>query len=198
MVTIRPYRPEDRSAVYDICVRTGAAGEDARGRHSTDDLLGDLFAGPYVTLEPQWAFVLDDEGDVTGYVIGTADTAALVERWTGEWVPYLEERYPEPRAGSDRSILRFGLHPERMLLPELAGHPAHLHIDLLPRAQGGGLGRQLIATFLRELAAAGVPAVHLGVDPANVRALGFYAHLGFREIPTAVPGLHLGRATGEL
>ena len=28
---IRPYQAEDWDAVYDICVRTGAMGEDARG-----------------------------------------------------------------------------------------------------------------------------------------------------------------------
>ena len=39
---IRPYQVGDRDAVYDICVRTGAAGQDARGHFSTDDLVGDI------------------------------------------------------------------------------------------------------------------------------------------------------------
>ncbi len=34
-------------------------------------------------------------------------------------------------------------HPERMLIPELADYPAHLHIRLLPEFQGQGWGRQL-------------------------------------------------------
>jgi hypothetical protein len=29
---IRPARPDDRAAVYEICLRTGDAGGDARGR----------------------------------------------------------------------------------------------------------------------------------------------------------------------
>jgi len=31
---VRPYRPEDRPALADICVRTGDAGEDARALYS--------------------------------------------------------------------------------------------------------------------------------------------------------------------
>ena len=58
--TIRSYHSEDLDAVYDICVRTGDAGGDARGRYSTDRLLGDVWAGPYVVLEPEHAYVLDD------------------------------------------------------------------------------------------------------------------------------------------
>ena len=63
---IREYRPTDRAAIYDICVRTAAAGSDARGLWSSDDLMPDLFAGPYVHLAPQLAFVLEDEACVVG------------------------------------------------------------------------------------------------------------------------------------
>ena len=67
-------------------------------------------------------------------------------------------------------------------------YPAHLHIDLLPDAQGAGHGRALIDTFRAAAAEAGAPALHVGVDPANTRALGFYARLGFTPIPVADPG----------
>ncbi|MES1169890.1 MAG: GNAT family N-acetyltransferase, partial [Leifsonia sp.] len=74
--------------------------------------------------------------------------------------------------------------PERMLIPELADYPAHLHIDLLPEAQGQGLGRRLIETLLDELAAAGATGVHLDMDPANTGAGAFYARLGFTRLDT--------------
>ena len=51
---IRPYREQDLAAVYDICVRTADAGADARGKYRSDDLMPDLFAGPYVFLAPAW------------------------------------------------------------------------------------------------------------------------------------------------
>jgi hypothetical protein len=68
---IRPYRAEDLAAVYDVCVRTADVGGDARGKYHSDDLMPDLFAGPYVFLEPDFAFVLDDGHRAVGYVIGT-------------------------------------------------------------------------------------------------------------------------------
>ncbi|MFI6077940.1 hypothetical protein ACIA5C_41060 [Actinoplanes sp. NPDC051343] len=66
MPEIRPYRPADRDALYDICVRTADAGDDARGRYSHDNLMGDLFAVPYAVLEPDMAFVVDDGRDRAG------------------------------------------------------------------------------------------------------------------------------------
>ena len=70
---IRPYRPADRAALYDVCVRTAEAGGDARGLYYSDDLVPDVFAGPYAELEPGLAFVLDDGGTV-----GAFETGALI------------------------------------------------------------------------------------------------------------------------
>jgi len=85
------------------------------------------------------------------------------------------------------------------ILAKLAGHPAHLHIDLLPHWQGKGWGRGLISAFLAGLRDAGVARVHLGMAAANVDARAFYDRLGFTEIP--VPGAdtvtYLGRSTAE-
>jgi len=83
-----------------------------------------------------------------------------------------------------------------MVLPELAGYPAHLHIDLLPGYQGHGLGRRLMDAFLAELRARGVGSVHLGMDPANTGARAFYDRLGFAPIEVPGGGVYLGRSTG--
>jgi ribosomal protein S18 acetylase RimI-like enzyme len=196
---LRPYRAADRAAVYDVCVRTAAAGEDARGRWSTDDLMPDLFAGPYVDLEPSLAFVLDDGDRAVGYVVGTADTAAFVRRWRQEWLPRLADRYPappDPPQTAEQAMVALLHRPERMLRPELAAFPAHLHVDLLPAHQGAGHGRALIDAFRAAAADAGAAALHLGVDPANHRARAFYDHLGFTEIAVPDPGVtYLGLPT---
>lgn len=198
---IRPYRPSDRAAIAEVCVRTGDAGGDARDTYPDHDLLATIFALPYVEHEPELAFVLDDGGTAVGYVLGTADTAAFV-RWFREvWLPPLAQRYPPPPPGPPATptdgMLGLLHHPERMLIPQLADHPAHLHIDLLPDHQGAGHGRALMETFLRALGAAGVPRVHLGMASSNTRARAFYDRMGFHEIPVPdTPGsTFLGRDT---
>jgi ribosomal protein S18 acetylase RimI-like enzyme len=195
--TIRAYRPSDLDAVYDICVRTAAAGGDARGTNSSDRLVGDIFAAPYVVLEPEVARILDDgHGTAVGYIVGTANTERFVRRYRAEWLPATAGRYSgdDPR---DRGWLELHHHPERMLIPELADYPAHLHIDLLPEWQGRRLGRGLMESFLTGLHEAGAPRVHLGMAPANTAARAFYDRLGFTEIPVpSEPGVvYLGRST---
>ncbi|WP_309573520.1 GNAT family N-acetyltransferase, partial [Deinococcus sp.] len=71
-------------------------------------------------------------------------------------------------------------------------YPAHLHIDLLPRMQGGGNGRALMERLFTALRKAGVPGVHLGVGEKNTRAQGFYRHLGFRDLQRMNGGVTLG------
>ncbi|MBU2665814.1 GNAT family N-acetyltransferase [Actinoplanes bogorensis] len=193
---IRAYRPTDLDAVYDICVRTADAGGDARGQNSSDRLVGEVFAAPYVVLEPEVARILDDgHGNAVGYVVGTTDTAAFVKRYREEWLPATAGRYGEdPR---DEMWLELHHDPERMLVPELAGYPAHLHIDLLPEWQGRGFGRGMMWSFLSGLHAAGAPRVHLGVAPANTAARAFYGRLGFEQIPvpSEPQAVYLGRST---
>ncbi|MEU4428081.1 GNAT family N-acetyltransferase [Actinoplanes sp. NPDC024001] len=188
MPEIRQYRPADRTALYDICVRTADAGGDARGQYSTDELMGDLFAGPYAYLEPHLAFVLDDGGEAVGYVVGTAETAAFARRYREEWIPLLGDRYPVPPASGrtpEQDMVALHHNPERMLVPGLEVYPAHLHIDLLPPYQGHGWGRRLIERFLATVDA---PGVHVGMVTANVKARGFYDRLGFTVLPVPDPG----------
>lgn len=74
---IRPYRPEDRAALEDICIRTAHNGLDSRPVYADPGILPVIFATPYAELEPDLTFVLDDgRGQAVGYILGTADTPA--------------------------------------------------------------------------------------------------------------------------
>ena len=198
---IRRYRPSDRAALAHICVRTANEGGDSSGLYPDPELMPSIFAYPYVELEPEFAFVLDDgDGRAVGYVLGAADTDRFALRFRTEWLPKVAARFPEP-AGEPvtptEEMTRLLHTPERMVRDELAAHPAHLHIDLLPSWQGRGYGRALIRTLLAELRAAGVPAVHLCMVQANTTARAFYDRLGFTPlaVPDAGPVWYLGRPT---
>jgi ribosomal protein S18 acetylase RimI-like enzyme len=190
MAGIRPYRPSDRDAVYRVCVMTGEDGGDATGLYP-DDLIPDVYAGPYLDFDPGLAFVLDTGSGAVGYVIATADTRAFVRRYRSEWLPGFEKKYPmpEPETVPERvaAMIQSGYQPERMLLPEVDEYPAHLHIDILPGHQGAGWGRALMDTLLDALAERGVGAVHLTMSPTNTAARAFYDRYGFAELPSSRP-----------
>jgi ribosomal protein S18 acetylase RimI-like enzyme len=194
---IRSYEPGDLPSLYDVCVRTADAGGDARHLYPDQDLMPTIFLAPYVALDPSLAFVVDDGSRAVGYVIATADTPEFVRRWRSEWLPTVA--YPEPTSVATPTDQMLALlhNPERMLVPELAAYPAHLHIDLLPAYQGKGLGRQLMTRLFGALAERGVPAVHLGMVTVNVGARKFYDRLGFHviDVPDAGELTYLGRST---
>ncbi|MZD53787.1 GNAT family N-acetyltransferase [Streptomyces sp. SID5606] len=202
---VRPYRPGDAAALDDICVRTAHNGRDSRPVYADPSVLPAIFAAPYVHLDPGLAFVLDDgEGRAVGYILGTADTARFAEEFRGTWLPRVADRYPAPQGPPETpdAVMAGLLHdPERMVVPELAAYPAHLHIDLLPAWQGRGHGRALMREFWRALRERGVPAVHLVMATANKPARAFYDRMGFHAI--AVAGMDpadvvcLGRTTGD-
>lgn len=198
---IRAYGPQDRAALDDICVRTAHAGQDARPHYRDPGVFPAAFAQPYAHLEPDLVFVLDDgEGRAVGYVVGTADTARFVADYRAQWIPLVSDRYPRPAGPPrtpDEEIVALLHDPERMLVPEVAAYPAHLHIDLLPEWQGRGYGRALMGSLLGALHEKGVPAVHLCMLSANTAARAFYDRLGFHEIAVPDPGpvTYLGRPT---
>lgn len=182
--SIRPYEPRDFDALYDVCVRTAASGEDLSDMIEDPMLPGHLFAGPYAVFEPGLAFVAEDDEGVGGYIVGTHDTVMFEARREAEWLPALRVRYPDGSGGEGLDSLLIALL-HRPVPPDpgiVTEYPAHLHIDLLPRLQGEGLGRRSIDRFCAAVQGRGARGVHFGVNPANQRALGFYAHLGFERL----------------
>lgn len=192
--TIRPAAPDDRDAVYDICVRTADAGEDASGVVDDPELFGHLYAGAYLAHAPDTSFVVEDDEGVAGYVVGATDSVTFAETLEAEWWPPLRLRYPEDRERRDMDSLLVALmHSPAGPDPAIcATHPSHLHIDLLPRAQGQGLGARLMATIADAFSAGGSTGLHLGVSTRNHRAIGFYRHLGMRELHADPITLTLG------
>jgi len=196
-MAIRSYRPDDRAAVYGICLRTGDAGSDASPLVSDPDLPGHVYAGPYLALCPELAFVLDEDGAVAGYVVGALDTRAFVEAYRERWLPRLAGSHPPPApppATHEERLLDALHRPELMLSPHFPEHPSHLHVNLLPGAQGRGHGRALVETVCAALRAAGSSGVHLGVQRRNERALGFYPRAGFEQLEADADAVFFGRS----
>jgi ribosomal protein S18 acetylase RimI-like enzyme len=188
MFSIRPYHPSDLFRIYRICLLTGNLGEDATHLYTDTELMGHFWAAPYAVSEPDLCFVATLNGVPYGYILGTRDSSAFAAWCEREWFPVLRERYPLPDpenpgnlTGADIKLIQ-RIHRGISVGPVALTHPAHLHIDLLPECQGQGIGRRIMETFLARLRSLGVPAVHLGVNKGNLRAVGYYEHMGFERL----------------
>jgi ribosomal protein S18 acetylase RimI-like enzyme len=186
--TIRPARPDDRAAAYYVCLKTGNYGQDGELLYPDDpDALGRIYVGPYLAFEPDLGLILEDDDGVCGYALGAFDSRTFYERYEREWRPDLCAQFPEPQ-GDPRQWTRAQQehhtyhHPDYFCPEPYDAYPSHLHIDLLPRAQGRGYGRRLIARLIDVLRARGAPGVHLGMSARNLRAYTFYQRLGFHEL----------------
>ena len=187
---IRPYRASDLDDLYRICLLTGDGGNDATSMFEDPWILGHIVAAPYGLFEPSLAFVAEDELGVGGYIVGALDSKAFERRLEADWWPALRDRYPAPpielspdQLTPDQRAARF-IHAPLTVPGELAeDYPSHLHINLVPRLQSKGLGRQMMSTLMRALGEFGSAGLHFFVMRTNQRAADFYRHLGFAEIP---------------
>jgi len=189
---VRRFRPDDLDDLYLICLRTADKGQDGTALFGDPKLPGHVYAAPYALFEPSLAFVAEDAAGVGGYVVAALASEAFAQRLEQEWWPALRARYAEPsqdlaeamspqeRRALDNIHHRFGAPRE-----VAERFPSHLHINLLPRMQGRGIGRQLVTTLISGLRDQGSPGVHLLVGDGNQRAVRFYRHLGFIEVPAA-------------
>ncbi|WP_428642369.1 N-acetyltransferase family protein [Roseibium sp.] len=184
---IRPARAEDLEAVYRICLETGDSGRDASALYRDPKLIGHVFAAPYIVLAGQISFVAVDREGVLGYAVGTADTRAFEERMEAQWWPDLRRTHDEPegdRSGwtADELLIWSLFHPASVPGQVALDYPAHIHMNLLPRAQGKGVGSRLLEAWFGAAREQGVSAVHAGVSERNPAGLKFWTARGFRPV----------------
>lgn len=191
----RPYEDRDLDAIYDVCLKTGDAGADASELFDDPKILGHVYAGPYVVLEPESAFVLEDDQGVCGYVLAALDSAPFYRRVRDEWLPRIRADYTQPQGNRNtwtrtEALVNHLFEPgEPELFPD---YPSHLHIDLLARAQGKELGRFMMDTLLDYIRKSGSPGVHLGMSVDNPRAYRFYIAYGFHELKRDDDTIYMG------
>jgi ribosomal protein S18 acetylase RimI-like enzyme len=203
---LRHFMPDDVDHLYRICLRTADNGQDATGLFQDPRTPGDVYVAPYVTFEPSLAFVAEDGAGVGGYIVAALDSQVFDRRLERDWWPGLRARYPEAPQDQASGIslaeryARHDIHPPLGAPAEMVERfPSHLHVNLVPRMQGRGIGRRLVMTLISSLRDHGSPGVHLLIGHSNQRAIAFYRHIGFTEL--AATGVHifamgLGR-TGE-
>ena len=139
MFKIRNYHISDLSSLYRICLLTGCNGSDATSYLKDPDLIGHLFAAPYAFFEPNLCFILELNYAPCGYILGTQSSITFYKQCEKKWFPKLRQRYPLPQKKEESLEANFIRHLHRShAIKGLEEYPAHLHIDILPIAQGRG------------------------------------------------------------
>ena len=201
MDCIRLATKDDRAALIEICLLTGHSGQDASSLFNEKQMLGDYYVAPYLDHDPDYAYVLSQAGQVTGYAVATLDSEVLKEYLSKDYLPILcEEYFPRITAFTDAERELWGIYTApRLANPEfLKGYPSELHIDLLPQSQGQGFGRKLMEKLLATLKAGGSLGVHLILGADNQSAHEFYRRLSFQELARDSECITMGMTFREI
>ena len=198
---VRAARLSDLPNIYHICVQTAADGTDASGLCRDDFLVGQFFAAPYVHFELSNCFVVDYRGNAVGYILGPTDTKKFNQWMNTAWLPGLRQAYPQPNPQEINETATISgletytlgqIHNGIDSLDLLEQYPSHLHIDILPIAQGKGFGRALIETYVQCLIKKHSKGLHISVSKRNENAIAFYKKLGFSLLSENEGAVFLG------
>ena len=69
--TIRPFRASDRAAVRRLCCQTGFLGTPIDPVYEDRELFADFLTTYYTDHEPESSFVLEIQGELKGYLLGS-------------------------------------------------------------------------------------------------------------------------------
>ena len=179
---VRKFQEEDRPGLYHICLATGDSGANAVHLYDQKDMLGEIYVGPYLTFQPDLSFTLIQDG-VAGYALAALDTTSFEDTLSKDWWPLILDKYngrsPENFNEREKNLFSYIQNPPLRSKEVISQYPSHLHIDLLEKAQGRGIGKAMMLLVLETLREQGSKGVHLGMGAQNARAFTFYTKLGF-------------------
>lgn len=195
---VRPYETQDREAVRNICFETGYLGNSIAPLFADRDTFADMLVTYYVDHEPEHCFVVEIDGQVGGYVVGTFD-ARHVPSPEGVMIRRVFTRLLPLRPGTAGFLWR-GLFDSvfdllrgapRPTTPNLDAYPAHTHMSLLPHARLAPVSIGLYRSFFAAAKKAGCPGVHGEVFAENEAACKLHEAMGFKREgkPTPAPGI---------
>ena len=168
-----------------IAADTGFFGAPVEAFLDDRRLMQDIFVAYYVDCEPEHLWVAELDGTLVGYICGSVG-GPQVRRQQAQMVRAALFRLVTLRYRIGARSWRYFIRTARAALSgdyprvDLSGYPAHLHINLMERARGSGLGKRLMQACLEQMVTLGVPGIHLNTTSMNVAAIKLYEKMGFQ------------------
>ena len=150
---IRSYRASDREDVRRLCCDTGFLGEPIDPVYQDRELFADFLTTYYTDHEPESSFVIELEGEICGYLLGSRR-------------PLLNQLYSfqQNLVLCFRALLRYRRYNERSRafvrwvlshgwreVPAAPRRTPHFHINLLPEARKMSTTRALFSAYFSYL-----------------------------------------------
>ena len=151
--TIRPYCRSDRTAVRELCCATGFLGEPIDPIFEDRELFADFLTTYYTDHEPESSFVLEIDGEIRGYLLGSRKPLQnQLYAFAQNVVLFFRAllRYPRYNARS-RKFVRWVVGYGWREVPAAPRLTSHFHINLLPDARRVSTTRALFSAYFRYL-----------------------------------------------
>jgi hypothetical protein len=160
--TIRSYRKTDRDAVRRLCCQTGFLGTPIDPVYEDRQLFADFLTTYYTDWEPQSSFVIEIDGEIRGYLLGSRKPFLnqLYAFWQNISL-FLKAltRYFQYHENS-RRFVRWTLTYGWREVPAAPRRVPHFHINLLPDARKMSTTRALMSAYLSYLYRCGEKRVY--------------------------------------
>ena len=160
-ISIRHYEPRDRETVRRLCCETGFLGKPVDPIFEDRELFADYLTAYYTDSEPESAFVLEQDGVVKGYLLGSR--RPLRQQWHGFFhnlrlfvagIGRYRRYNPATRA-----FIRWILKNSWREVPAAPRRTAHFHFNVLPEAQSFAGTHALLNGYFDYLKSHGEKAV---------------------------------------
>ncbi|XP_065490478.1 protein O-GlcNAcase-like isoform X2 [Caloenas nicobarica] len=192
---LHPLLPLDKAELYRMCQESlDCDPKVAEILAAHPDILGDRLLGSFLSLSPEYTFVLEDEGGPCGYAAGALCAESFLQQRDSNWLPATRHKYPRdlgtgtPAPGQDvleEALLFFHTEPLAVPLPVLRRFPSLVQLGTAPRVLDVGASRSLAICLLSALRANGSRGVFCQVSATDQQQLSFYSRLGFVALPVA-------------
>jgi len=159
---IRSFRKSDREAVRRLCCDTGFLGSPIDPVYEDRQLFADFLTTYYTDWEPESSFVIEKEGEIRGYLLGSRKPLRnqLYSFWQNISL-FLKAltRYFGYNSASRRFVLWILMNGWREV-PAAPRRVPHFHINLLPDARKMSTTRALMSAYLSYLYRCGEKRVY--------------------------------------
>ncbi len=159
--SVRSYETRDREVVRWLCCETGFLGKPIDPVFEDRELFADYLTSYYTDVEPESCFVLEQDGVVKGYLLGSRKPFRQQVHSFFQNIGLFARAFVRYRKynPATKEFIAWILKNSWKEVPAAPRRTAHFHFNVLPEAQGLAGTRTLMNTYFSFLESKGETSV---------------------------------------